>query len=70
MTIDIQTCLIRRALNTTKFSFPSMTVANVDVSSEARDQRPTGQPDQCRLFEVPAPQAANSLQELQIEKRH
>jgi hypothetical protein len=25
---------------------------------------------QCRLFEVPAPQAANSIQELQIEKRH
>jgi hypothetical protein len=27
-------------------------------------------PRQCRLFEVPAPQAANSVQELQIEKRH
>jgi hypothetical protein len=24
----------------------------------------------CRLFEVPAPQAANSIQELQIENRH
>jgi hypothetical protein len=25
---------------------------------------------QCRLFDVPAPQAANSAQERQIEKRH
>jgi hypothetical protein len=25
---------------------------------------------ECRLFEVPTPQAANPVQELQIEKRH
>jgi hypothetical protein len=31
---------------------------------------PVNQYRQCRLFEVPAPQAANSIQELQIEKRH
>jgi hypothetical protein len=34
-------------------------------------QRMSGPPvDKCRRFEVPAPVAANSYQELQIEKRH
>jgi hypothetical protein len=45
----------------------SRKAASVELKT---DKTPVNHCGQRRLFEVPAPQAANSIQELQIEKRH